>query len=95
MEALIHFEVPTEEELHDLDPDILLVDSDLAGDHSSLGVIREEDEGQARELEEEEVEDESEGDKEGVLNEEKESEPDVPRFSRRGRRIRKPVRLLL
>ena len=95
MEALIHFEEPTEDELRDLEPDILLVDSDLVEGHSSLGVIREEDEGQARELEEEEVEDESEGDKKEVLNGEKESEPDVPRFSRKGRRIRRPERLLL
>ena len=95
MEALIHFEEPTEDELRDLEPDILLVDSDLVEGHSSLGVIREEDEGQARELQEEEVEGESEGDKGEALNGEKESEPEVPRFSRKGRRIRKPERLLL
>ena len=53
------------------------------------------DEEHVKELEKEGVEDESEGDKEEVLNEEKESEPDVPRFSRRGRRIRRPERLLL
>ena len=95
MEALIHFEEPTEDELRDLEPDILLVDSDLVEGHSSLGVIREEDEGQARELQEEEVEGEAEEDKGEAFNGEKEPEPEVPRFSRKGRRIRKPERLLL
>ena len=58
-------------------------------------VIREEDEGQAKELQEEEVEGESEEDKGEAFNGEKEPEPEVPRFSRKGRRIRKPERLLL
>ena len=57
--------------------------------------VDKEDEGQTRELEEEEVEDESEGDKREALNGEKESEPDVPRFSRKGRRTRRPERPLL
>ena len=95
MEALIHFEEPTEGELLDLDPDNILVDNDLVEGHSPLGDIREEDERQAKELQEEEVEGESEEDKGEAFNGEKESEPEVPRFSRKGRRIRKPERLLL
>ena len=95
MEALIQFGEPTESELLDLDPDNILVDNDLVEGHSPLMDIREEDERQAKELQEEEVEGEVEEDKGEAFNGEKEPEPEVPRFSRKGRRIRKPERLLL
>ena len=57
--------------------------------------VDKEDEGQTRELQEEEAEGEVEEDKGEAFNGEKEPEPEVPRFSRKGRRIRKPERLLL
>ena len=95
MEALIQFGEPTESELLDLDPDNIVVDTDLVEGHSLLMDIKEEDEKQVNELQEEETEGEVGEDKGEAFNEEEEPEPEVPRYSRRGRRIKRPERLLL
>ena len=90
MEALIQFGEPAESELVGLDPDNLVVDTDLAESHSLLVDIEEEEERQVDEPQEEEAEGEAGEDEGEVFNEEEE-----PRYSRRGRRIKRPERLLL
>ena len=95
MEALIQFGEPAESELLGLDPDNLVVDTDLAEGHGLLVDIEEEEERQVNELQEEETEGEVGEDEGEAFNGEEEPEPEVPRYSRRGRRIRKPERLLL
>ena len=90
MEALIQFGEPAESELLGLDPDNLVVDTDLAEGHSLLVDIEEEEERQVDELQEEEAEGEVGEDEGEAFNEEEE-----PRYSRRGRRIKRPERLLL
>ena len=81
---------PAESELLGLDPDNLVVDTDLAEGHSLLVDIEEEEERQVNELQEEETEGEVGEDEGEASNEEEE-----PRYSRRGRRIKRPERLLL
>ena len=90
MEALIQFGEPAESELVGLDPDNLVADTDLAESHSLLVDIEEEEERQVDELQEEEAEGEVGEDEGEASNEEEE-----PRYSRRGRRIKRPERLLL
>ena len=95
MEALIKFGEPAESELVGLDPDNLVVDTDLSESHSLLVDIEEEEERQVNELQEEETEGEVGEDEGEAFNGEEEPEPEVPRYSRRGRRIKRPERLLL